>query len=350
MNYKIIITFFLLLSWFSIHAQNDKLRLAVFDPTFSGTGIDEGTRMAVREIISSTFVNSGKYTIVERSLIERVMQEQQFSNSGAVNDSHASEIGKLIGANKIVLSVLSLAGRRNMMLSIKLVDVQTANVERQKTQVFSTNQLLNIVEPLALQLIGEEVNAERQTQIASATANNTTRASQAVSRTSQQTTSQTKTEKLTSQGGYAFINGRSTNSKIVWGVRAGANRISSNHGNNTTIEAGPTIYHSFNNIFYLHSAIMLGSTSFGYYNNKKIYFIIPFYVGYHLPCYNNTSLFIQAGPFFENWDSSQGVGLATMTGINIQRFMIEIGYRTTIRENYYLLKHNSFFLGIGYVL
>ena len=165
MRHKIFFYCMLILACFSIHAQNEKLRVAVFDPTSSGTGIDEGTSMAVREIISSTFVNTGKFIIVERSLIERVMQEQKFSNSGAVDDDQASEIGKLIGANKIVLSVITLVGGRNL-LSLKLVDVQTANVERQKTQVITTNELLSSIEPLALQLMGEDVNAQRQTQIA----------------------------------------------------------------------------------------------------------------------------------------------------------------------------------------
>jgi len=121
--------------------------------------------LAVREIISSVFVNTGKYTIVERSLIDKVMQEQKFSNSGAVDDSQASEIGKVLGANKIVLSVITLAGGRNM-LSLKLVDVQTADVERQKTQIITTNELLNVVEPLTLQLMGEDVGSKRQIQIA----------------------------------------------------------------------------------------------------------------------------------------------------------------------------------------
>ena len=167
MKYKIIFACLLILASLSIQAQNEKLRIAVFDPTSSGTGIDEGTKMAVREIISSTFVNTGKYTIVERSLLEKVMSEQAFSNSGAVNDSQAAEIGRLAGANKIVLSVVTLAGGRNM-LSIKLVDVNTANVERQKTQIITTDELLAVVEPLTMDLMGEQMTGVRQTQISGA--------------------------------------------------------------------------------------------------------------------------------------------------------------------------------------
>ena len=154
MKNKIIYLCLFAAVWFSLQAQNEKLRIAVFDPTSSGIGIDEGTKTAVREIISSVFVNAGEYTIVERSLIERVMQEQKFSISGAVDDSQASEIGRLAGANKIVLSVIAQAGN-NTMLSIKFVDVNSASVEKQKTQVTSANRLLDFVEPMTMELIRE---------------------------------------------------------------------------------------------------------------------------------------------------------------------------------------------------
>jgi len=214
MKNKIIYLCLFATVWFSLQAQNEKLRVAVFDPTSSGTGVDEGTRMAVRELISSTFVNTGQFTIVERSLIERVMQEQKFSNSGAVDDSQASEIGKLIGANKIVLSVITLAGGRNM-LSLKLVDVNTASVERQKTQLISTSELLNIVEPLTLELMGEEVTGIPQTQIS---VNNPPPVSPVVSQTIRQTpatTATTATDKLAARGRNVYLNDKSLSGSEV---------------------------------------------------------------------------------------------------------------------------------------
>ncbi|MDR0415524.1 MAG: CsgG/HfaB family protein, partial [Prevotellaceae bacterium] len=140
----------------TLTAQSKKLRVAVFDPASSGKAVDEGTRMAVREIISSTFVNTGKYTIVERSLLDKVIKEQAFSNTGMVDDSQATELGRLAGANKVVLSVVTLATGRNM-LSVKVIDVQTATVDRQKTKIVSADDLLDAVEPLTLELMGEEV-------------------------------------------------------------------------------------------------------------------------------------------------------------------------------------------------
>ena len=79
----------------------EKNRIAILDPSCSGMN-DEGTKVAIREIISSTIVNLGGYSIVERSLLEKVMSEQNFSNSGAVDDTQATEIGKLAGAKKVI--------------------------------------------------------------------------------------------------------------------------------------------------------------------------------------------------------------------------------------------------------
>jgi len=143
------------LSCWSIYGQDAKLRVAVFDPTSSSTSIDEGTRVAVRELISATLVNTGKYIIVERSLLQQVMNEQKFSNTDLVDENQATELGRLAGANKVVLSVVTLVGGRNM-LSIKIIDVETATIDQQKTRIVNTSDLLDIVEPLTLNMIGEK--------------------------------------------------------------------------------------------------------------------------------------------------------------------------------------------------
>ncbi|MDR0605789.1 MAG: hypothetical protein LBG80_15960 [Bacteroidales bacterium] len=139
----------------------DKLRVAILDPSASGTSIDEGTKLAVQELISSTFVNTGKYIMIERSMIDKIMKEQAFQNSDMADNSQATELGKLVGANKVVLSAVSLVGGRNM-LSIKIIDVQTATIDQQKTKIVNTNDLLDVVEPLTLELLGERAVYKKQ--------------------------------------------------------------------------------------------------------------------------------------------------------------------------------------------
>ena len=150
--YATVVLFFMMLS---AMADEEKLRIAVFDPILSGGITDSSIKIAVREIISSTLVNTGKHDIVERSLLDKVMEEQRLSNSGLVNDEQITEIGKLTGANKVVVSVVTLTNGQNM-LSLKMIDVKTASIERQKVKVIPSGELINVVEPMTLDLIGVE--------------------------------------------------------------------------------------------------------------------------------------------------------------------------------------------------
>ncbi|MBO4738472.1 MAG: leucine-rich repeat protein [Bacteroidales bacterium] len=146
------------------HAQEKKLRVAVLDPTTSGIAMDGGTKLAVQELISSAFVSTGKFIIIERSMIDKIIKEQAFQNSDVADNSQATEIGKLAGANKVVLSAVSLVGGRNM-LSIKIIDVMTASIDQQKTKIVGTNDLLDVVEPLTMELLGEEAIYVKQNTI-----------------------------------------------------------------------------------------------------------------------------------------------------------------------------------------
>ena len=166
MKKHLTLLFALFAAHWAIANEDPSLNIAVFDPTSSGTSIDDGTRIAIREIISSTIVNTGKHTIVERSLLEKVMQEQQFTNSGIVAESDATEIGKMAGANKIILSVVTLTGGRNM-LSIKMIDVRTANVDRQQVKVVTSGELLDVVEPMTLKVIAPKQQAVESSSVVS---------------------------------------------------------------------------------------------------------------------------------------------------------------------------------------
>lgn len=136
---------------------NGKEKIAVFDPSLGGSKIDEGSAIAVRELINQTVVNTNSYKLVERSFLERVMQEQQFNNSGAVSDSDATRIGELAGADKIVLSVLTPAQDR-FLLSIKVIDVESAQIVGQGTSIFAKNQLFEKVEEVAMKALSYNSN------------------------------------------------------------------------------------------------------------------------------------------------------------------------------------------------
>ena len=145
---------------------NTKEKIAVFDPSTSGAKLDMGSIIAVRELISQTVVNTNVFRLVERSYLEKIMQEQQFNNSGAVSESDATKIGELAGADKIILSVLTPASDK-LLLAIKVIDVESAQVFGQGTEIFPKGQLFEKIETITLKAIRYNGNNQFVSNISS---------------------------------------------------------------------------------------------------------------------------------------------------------------------------------------
>lgn len=142
-------------------AQNAKPRIAVFDCLAKSRFVDKDTQTAVREIISAAIVNMHKYDVVERVLLEQVMKEQGFQYSGIVNEEQITEIGKITGAETIILPILtSPYYGDSYILSIKMLDVKTGNIERQKVDSVPYNlaELLKKVEDMTSELFFSGTN------------------------------------------------------------------------------------------------------------------------------------------------------------------------------------------------
>lgn len=108
-----------------------KPKIAIFDPTAVSISLERGTKDAIRELISSAVVNSKRYMVLERAFLERILQEQAFSHSSIVDDKDAVAIGKLAGAEKVLLSVLTPSSE-NILFTVKLLNLETSNVEYQQ--------------------------------------------------------------------------------------------------------------------------------------------------------------------------------------------------------------------------
>lgn len=136
-----------------------KPKIAIFDPTAVSVSLGGGTKDAIRELISSTVVNSKRYTVLERALLEKILQEQAFSHSSMVNDKDAVVIGKLAGAEKVLASVLSSSSSSEKLLfTVKLLNLETANVEYQQfCYANDIEDLFKKIPPTVLNLFDSEI-------------------------------------------------------------------------------------------------------------------------------------------------------------------------------------------------
>ncbi|MFO7650801.1 MAG: CsgG/HfaB family protein [bacterium] len=83
-------------------------------------------------------MRTGKLVLVDRAEVERLLREQEFSYSGLVDPSTAARLGKLLGAEAVMLvNVTRLEhddffsdnpNQRDAEVFVKLISVQTAEV------------------------------------------------------------------------------------------------------------------------------------------------------------------------------------------------------------------------------
>jgi hypothetical protein len=134
-------------SLLSFTAMAQDRKVAVFDPAGSVTN---SIREIVREEISSVIVNALGYTVLERALINKVLEENKFQSGGLVDDSQISEIGKRVGANLVFVSSLTIMENGNYYVSCKMIDVLSARIEKQKTArtAQGSNDLISVVQKM----------------------------------------------------------------------------------------------------------------------------------------------------------------------------------------------------------
>ncbi|MEB3359708.1 MAG: CsgG/HfaB family protein [Synechococcales bacterium] len=94
-------------------AQATRPRIAILDFDYTPTigsylsafpGFAEG----VSVVLVDRLVNSGNYTVIERSQIEAVLAEQNLGQSGRVDASTAAQIGRILGVDAVISRLPSL--------------------------------------------------------------------------------------------------------------------------------------------------------------------------------------------------------------------------------------------------
>ncbi len=101
----------------SAFGQAPKKRVAVFD--FDNAAVQGGLQIpflqtstpnvgkAAADLLLSRLVQRGQVTVIERSAIDRVIAEQNFSNSDRTDPVTAAKIGRILGVDVIVLGTIT---------------------------------------------------------------------------------------------------------------------------------------------------------------------------------------------------------------------------------------------------
>ena len=100
-------------------AQQPKHRVAVMDFGYGTVltsveaifGSNQDVGKGIVDLIINQLVNDGTYRVIERSALDKVIKEQNFSNSDRASTATAAKIGALLGTDIIIVGDVTQFGR-----------------------------------------------------------------------------------------------------------------------------------------------------------------------------------------------------------------------------------------------
>jgi TolB-like protein len=107
-------------------AVDNKSSVAVLD--FESMGTEEYIGKAVSEIMRTALVSNQNFRVVERAQINKALSEQKFQKSGIIDDKSAVEIGKVLGADLIIVGSVVKIGN-SYTINSRLIDVKTGEAK-----------------------------------------------------------------------------------------------------------------------------------------------------------------------------------------------------------------------------
>lgn len=139
--------------------NNADNRIAVFDLQITGN-LDKNISPPLSESIRRALVLSGKYEVMDRGNMNKILEEQKFQMSGYMPGQQVIEAGKLLGVRKIVTGSLGIIGK-TYLLSLFLIDAQTGKIENAAEDKCKceVDELIDSSKKLARRILGNDKQA-----------------------------------------------------------------------------------------------------------------------------------------------------------------------------------------------
>ncbi len=103
----------------SVAFAQDKKRVAVMNFDYGTVrayvaqifGSDQDVGKGIADMLVDRLVNDGTYSVIERKALDKLIAEQNFSNSDRADPTSAAKIGKLLGVDAIIIGSITQFGR-----------------------------------------------------------------------------------------------------------------------------------------------------------------------------------------------------------------------------------------------
>jgi len=135
-------------------ADFKKTKIAVLDFQLQGESFSsKDMGKIVAEWLITGLVETGRFDVIERRLLEKILEEQKLGVTGAIDPSSAAQLGKILGVKTIVSGTLtSLEGL--VEINARLINVDTASiVAAEKVRASSASRLSELVSQITEKIV-----------------------------------------------------------------------------------------------------------------------------------------------------------------------------------------------------
>jgi curli biogenesis system outer membrane secretion channel CsgG len=110
----------------AVCGAQQKKRVAIMDFDYAtvqssaaaifGTNMDVGK--GITDLLVDRLVTSGVYSVIERKALDKIMAEQNFSNSDRADPNSAAKIARILGVDAIIIGSITQFGRDDQSTSV----------------------------------------------------------------------------------------------------------------------------------------------------------------------------------------------------------------------------------------
>lgn len=136
------------------HADFQRTKIAVLDFELIGDKLETtGMGAILSEWFITTIVKSGRFDVVERVMLQKIISEQKLSSTGVIDESSAATLGKILGVKVVIAgSVLKLHG--TIEISSRVISVESGSIIAAETiRSNADSDLHNLVDQLTAKIM-----------------------------------------------------------------------------------------------------------------------------------------------------------------------------------------------------
>jgi WD40 repeat protein len=134
-------------------AEYRKIKVAVLDFQQQGSFETAGVGRIAAEWLTTGLVETGRFEIIERRLLQQIVDEQKMGVSGLLDPSSASRIGRLLGVKTVVTGTIQHY-ENTFELNVRLINVETgAIVTADRIKAGSVSGLRNMVSRITARIV-----------------------------------------------------------------------------------------------------------------------------------------------------------------------------------------------------